>query len=248
MRLRQIALVGADLAACTADIEAVLGVANPYDDPGVGHYGLRNAVWAVGQTFLEVVSPKQQGTTAGRLIDKRGGDGGYMVILQVRDLAAARKTAAHAGARVVEQIDREGVAATHYHPRDVGGAILSLDWMDPWERWEWGGEGWVANIHRGQAIVGVELQAEDPAAMARRWSEVLDRPTEQSSGACRIALEDGEIRFVPLDDDRGEGLRGFDVAMPVPDAARATAEMRGLIDANGEIILCGTRVYLRPSV
>ncbi|MDB5472220.1 MAG: hypothetical protein JWR84_3780 [Caulobacter sp.] len=245
MRLRQIALVGADLAARTADIEAVLGVSHPYDDPGVGHYGLRNGVWAVGQTFLEVVSPRQPGTTAGRLIEKRGGDGGYMVILQVRDLAAARRCAAEAGARVVEQIDRPGVAATHYHPRDVGGAILSLDWMDPWDRWEWGGKGWEGNARPGQAIVGAELQAEDPAAMAGRWGEVLGRPVEQSDGARRIALEGGEIRFTPLGDERGEGLSGFDVVLADPTAARSIAESRGLIDADGEVVLCGARIYLR---
>ena len=58
----------------------------PYDDPGVGKYGVRNAVFPIGDTFLEVVSPKQPGTTAERLLQKRGGDGGYMVILQVDDL------------------------------------------------------------------------------------------------------------------------------------------------------------------
>ena len=247
MRLRQIALVGADLAAVSADIEAVLGVRNPYDDPGVGHYGLRNGVWAVGQTFLEVVSPKQEGTTAGRLLDKRGGDGGYMVILQVRDLASARACAAAAGARIVDQIDRDGVAATHYHPRDIGGAILSLDWMDPWDRWEWGGKGWEANAVSGQAIVGAELQANDPAAMAARWGEVLGRPAGRSGDAWRLGLDGGEIRFVPLGDERGEGLRGFDVALPDPDAARTVAEQRGLLDAEGEVLLCGTRVYLRRS-
>ena len=247
MRLRQIALVGADLAACAADIEAVLGVSHPYDDPGVGNYGLRNGVWAVGQTFLEVVSPRQEGTTAGRLIEKRGGDGGYMVILQVRDLAAARATAAEAGARIVDQIDREGVAATHYHPRDVGGAILSIDWMDPWARWEWGGPGWEANARPGQAIVGAELQANDPAAMAARWGEVLGRTVERSGGVWRIALDGGEIRFVPLGDERGEGLRGFDVALPDPDAARAAARQRGLIDADGEVMLCGTTVFLQAA-
>lgn len=244
MRLRQIALVGADLAACAADIEAVLGVRNPYDDPGVGTYGLRNAVWAVGQTFLEVVSPKQPGTTAGRLIEKRGGDGGYMVILQVRDLASARATAAGAGARVVEQIDRPGVAATHYHPRDVGGAILSLDWMDPWERWEWGGKGWEANALPGQAIVGAELQADNPHAMARRWGEVLGLAVEQTATGWRIPLDGGELRFVSPRDNRGDGLAAFDVALPDPVDAQSAAQARGLIDPEGHVVLCGTRLHL----
>ena len=90
MRLRQIALVGQDLAACEADIRAILGLDYAYDDPGVGKFGLKNAVFPIGETFLEVVSPKQAGTTAGRLIEKRGGDGGYMVILQVEDIKHAR--------------------------------------------------------------------------------------------------------------------------------------------------------------
>jgi len=245
VRLRQIALVGADLAARSADIAAVLGVDSPYDDPGVRKYGLANAVFAIGHTFLEVVSPQQPGTTAGRLIDKRGGDGGYMVILQTRDLPGARATAAAAGVRVVEQIDRDGYAATHFHPRDVGGAILSVDWMDPWERWEWGGPGWEANVRTDTslAIVGAELQAEDPAAMAARWSEVLGLPAERDGG-WRIGLDGGEIRFVDVRDGRAEGLSGFDVATRAPAAIRAAASARGLVDAEGEVILCGTRVYL----
>ncbi|MBI1407670.1 MAG: hypothetical protein GC145_16280 [Caulobacter sp.] len=245
MRLRQIALVGADLAACSADIEAVLGVHHPYDDPGVHKYGLKNAVYAVGHTFLEVVSPQQPGTTAGRLIDKRGGDGGYMVILQVPDLAAARETAAEAGARTVEQIDRPGVAATHLHPRDTGGAIISLDWMDPSERWEWGGPGWEANVRTdtSTAIIGAELQAEDPAAMAARWSQVLGLDARDDNG-WRIPLQGGEIRFVPLRDDRGEGLAGFDVVVNDVAAVKEAAEARSLLDADGEVTLCGTRVYL----
>ncbi len=95
MRLRQIALVAQDLQKARADIVAVLGLGADYADPGVGHFGLENAVWPIGDTFLEVVSPKQAGTTAGRLLDKRGGDGGYMTIFQVDDIAAGARTRRH---------------------------------------------------------------------------------------------------------------------------------------------------------
>jgi catechol 2,3-dioxygenase-like lactoylglutathione lyase family enzyme len=248
MRLRQIALVGRDLAACEADIRAILGLDYAYDDPGVGKFGLKNAVFPVGETFLEVVSPKQEGTTAGRLLEKRGGDGGYMVILQVPDIGEARARIAAAKARVVEQADLHGgsVAMSHVHPRDVGGAILSLDYMDPWERWEWGGPVWRENARTdtSTAIVGAELQADDPAAMAKRWGEVLGRPAEQAGEGWRIGLEGGEIRFVPVRDDRGEGLGRFDVAIRDPEAVRAAAKARGKLDAEGNAILAGTRVRL----
>ena len=59
-------------------------------------YGLRNAVYAIDNTFLEFVSPITENTTVGRLLAKQGGDCGYMVILQTdsADNARARIDAA----------------------------------------------------------------------------------------------------------------------------------------------------------
>jgi catechol 2,3-dioxygenase-like lactoylglutathione lyase family enzyme len=248
MRLRQIALVGADLDAAEADIRAILGLDYAYDDPGVGKFGLKNAVFPIGETFLEVVSPKQDGTTAGRLLERRGGDGGYMVILQVRDIAEARAGIAAAGARVVEQADLQGgtVAMSHIHPKDVGGAILSLDYMHPWTRWEWGGPVWREHVRTdvSTGITGAELQGADPAAMARRWGEVLGLAPDRIGEAWRIELDGGEIRFVEAVDGRGDGLGRFDVAVHDPNAVRAAAKARGRLGDGGDVILSGTRVRL----
>jgi catechol 2,3-dioxygenase-like lactoylglutathione lyase family enzyme len=246
MRLRQIALVGADLDAAKAEIVDVLGLGPAYADPGVGKYGLANQVWPIGDTFLEVVSPKQAGTTAGRLLEKRGGDSGYMVILQVDDLEAARARLAAQGVRVVDQFDGDGVHFTHLHPKDVGGAILSIDAMVPKARWQWGGPDWEKNVRTevSAAIVGGELQGEDPDAMSARWAAVLGRPREAASNGWRIPLEGGELRFVAAKDGRGDGLGCFDVAVRDPDDVRARARARGATDAEGEVVLCGTRVRL----
>ena len=40
----------------------------------------------VGDQFIEVLSPTREGTTVQRLLDKRGGAGGYMAIFEVDDL------------------------------------------------------------------------------------------------------------------------------------------------------------------
>jgi catechol 2,3-dioxygenase-like lactoylglutathione lyase family enzyme len=234
IRLRQIALVAHDLAKASADIRAVLGLDYAYDDPGVGKYGLHNAVFPIGNTFLEVVSPTTESTTAGRLLDKRGGDGGYMVILQVSDLQAARQQALEAGVRFADLTDGDGFAFTHLHA------------MQPWDRWQWGGPGWEDHIRTDTSlgIVGAEVQAHDPAKMAARWGEVLGLPVVANGGAPRIALDGGEIRFVPVEDGRGEGLGGFDVAVRDLEAVRAAATQRGLIGPDGSIVLAGTRVRL----
>ena len=249
MRLRQIALVATDLAAAHADIAAVLGVDYAYDDPGVGKYGLRNAVFPIGNTFLEVVSPKVPGTTAGRLLQKRGGDGGYMVILQVDDLADARARVRDASARIADQTDGDGFAFTHIHPKDIGGAILSLDFMKPKDRWEWGGPDWQSHVRTNTSlkVVGAELQAENPARMAARWAEVLGRPAIKEGPIWRIRLDEGEIRFTTVIDGRGEGLGAFDVMVRSIDAVHANAAARGLVNDDGTVILCGTRVRLIKS-
>jgi hypothetical protein len=246
MRLRQIALVARDLARAREDIAAVLGIDYAYVDPAVTKYGLRNVVFPVGDTFLEVVSPQMPGTTAGRLLDKRGGDGGYMVILQVPDVALARERVRDLGVRIVAQVDREGVAMTHLHPKDTGGAILSLDSMNPATRWDWGGPNWQHHVDTGTSVLicGVELQSHDPAGMARRWTEVLGVVADRIDQTDRIALHGGEIRFVGTADDRGEGLSAFDVVVRDPKAVRLVAAERGLVGPDGALLLAGTRLNL----
>lgn len=248
MRLRQIALVATDLEKAKADVTAVLGLGADYPDPGVGHFGLVNAVWPVGDTFLEVVSPKEAGTTAGRLIDKRGGDGGYMTIFQTPDIEAARARAAGAGVRFVWTTDRDdGVRASHLHPKDTGGALISFDQMDPPARWEWGGPDWERNVVTDVAleIVGAEVQADDPAAMSARWGEVLGLARSQGAdGVWRLALDGGEVRFVTPADGRGEGLGGFDVKVRDVANVRERALARGCLDGGGNVVIAGTRVGL----
>ncbi len=75
-RLRQAVLAARDLDAVAGELRAELGLGEPYADPGVGYFGLRNAVFALGDTFLEVVSPVEPDTAAGRLLERHGGDCG----------------------------------------------------------------------------------------------------------------------------------------------------------------------------
>jgi len=101
IRLRQVALVATDLDTVVKALETELGLSSPFHDPGVSEFGLHNAVFSLGDSFLEVVSPVRPGTTAGRYLEKRGDDGGYMAIFQVPDMADARRRVCDLGVRVV---------------------------------------------------------------------------------------------------------------------------------------------------
>lgn len=211
MRLRQVVLAAADLPATEQAVVDALGLSLCHRDPGVGVFGLRNALYPVGHQLLEIVSPVVEGTTAGRLLAKRGGDSGYMVILEVDDLDAVRALVATAGVRIVLEAVEEGIVGLHLHPADIGGAILSIDRTDTWGEWPWAGPVWREHVRTGvvSAVTAVEIDAVDPPAMAARWSQVLGRPVVGSPPTIR--LDEGEIRFVPAG-ARGEGVAAFEFA------------------------------------
>ena len=206
IRLRQIVLVAADLDAVERRIVDELGIELCYRDPGVAEFGLRNALFPIGDKLLEVVSPTEAGTTAGRFLDKRGGDGGYMVIVETDDLGAARARIAQARARIVYEAKADGIVGLHVHPRDVGGAIVSVDVTDTWGEWPWAGPGWRDHVRTDRVtdVLTVEIEAFDPLDMATRWSSVLGRPPE---GAC-VVLDEGTLEFRRAG-ERREGVAGF---------------------------------------
>jgi len=151
-----------------------LGLTVCFTDPGLGAFGLRNAVMMIGDQFLEVVSPTEEGTTAGRLLAKRDGDGGYMAIYEVDDLDERDRHLNEQGVRIVWRGDFPAIRGRHLHPADVGGAIVSIDQPNPNGAWQWGGPDWVAHQDTSvvTAIAGVTIGARKPDAMRARWTQL----------------------------------------------------------------------------
>lgn len=95
---------------------------------------------------LRQVSPVQDPTTAGRLLDKRSGDGGYMAIYEVDDLDVREAALDREGIRIVWRGDLPEIRGRHLHPADVGGAIVSIDQPVPNGAWRWGGPQWICGV------------------------------------------------------------------------------------------------------
>jgi hypothetical protein len=251
LRLRQIALAARDLEGTVATLCDVLAVEVAFRDPGVALFGLANAVMPIGDDFLEVVSPARADASAARLLDRRGGDCGYMAIVQTGDLAAARARLERERVRIVfEHAHADGHTATlHLHPRDVGGAILSLDESSPPGEWDWAGRDWRRHVRRDAvtALAGATLAGDDPAQLAARWAAVLDRKAEaQRDGSFAIALDGAGLRFERARDG-AEGLVGVALraaSSPARDAALARAAARGLRVDGDTVTLAGTALRL----
>jgi hypothetical protein len=247
MHLRQIALVARELEPVVEDLCALLDVEVCFHDPGVAQFGLRNALMAIGDTFLEVVCPARDDATAARYLERRGGDGGYMVILQSDDLAADRARLASLGVRVVWKIELPDIETVHLHPKDLGGAILSLDQPKPPDAWRWGGPAWRDHVRteRVRRIAGATLQSDAPRRLAERWSAALGLPLREAGGGFEIGLgRGGVLRFVPSEDDRGEGLVALRVEAADAAGVRAAARERGSLGPEGEIRVGGVRLEL----
>jgi hypothetical protein len=214
-------LVAAELEPVESALRDALGLDEPFRDPGVGEFGLHNAVFALGDCFIEVISPLRPGTAAGRHLERHGGDGGYMAIFDLEDLAGARERAARADVRVVWQIDLPDISGTHLHPADMRGAIVSLDESRPYGTWRWGGPQWTGRTGRGAPgrLAGITIAVGDPPAVAARWGHVLGVPLLDGPQPT-LALDSAEVSFAAAASELDEGL----VEIALADVPHLTRE------------------------
>jgi len=254
LRLRQIATVASELAPIEEALADVLAIQVCHRDPGVGRYGLENALLPIGNQILEVVAPIEENTAGGRYLERRGGDGGYMVITQCDNHAPRRARIEQLGIRLVNQFDNEGFRNMQLHPKDTGGSFFEIDEQlganahDEDGPWWPAGSDWKAGqcLERVTGIVAAEIQTDDPGAVAARWSEIAELPVaEDGQGNPVIELDNATLRFVPCNDGRPEGLGGIDVTTADRAAILAAAERRG-VPSNGtdQVQLCGLRINL----
>lgn len=252
LRLRQIAGVAEKLGPVEADICDVLGVEVCYRDPGIDYFGLENALFPIGNQLLEVVAPIQEQTAGGRYLERRGGDGGYMVITQCDDHPPRRSRVDALGVRIVHDHTGEEFINMQLHPRDTGGTFFEIDQQlgeGALERdgpWHPAGPDWqrAKNMSRVDGILAAEVQCDDPEAVARKWCDIAEIDLELSDGQFHMPLENADVRFVVCTDGRPEGLGAIDIKTNDKDSILAAAEVKGKLSADDQIMLCGMRMNL----
>jgi len=256
MRLRQIAVVASDLQKVGTEITGVLGAEACFTDPGVKQFGLKNTLWPIGTQMLEVVTPITNGTAGGRYIERRGGDGGYMVITQVDDVGRRRDRARELGVRVAFDLHHpdDGHDGIQLHPGDTGGSFFEMDQMlmpggdDVGGPWYPAGKNWepYVNTSRVKGISAAELQSPEPERLAQRWAEIAEIDlTSDADGQLMMQLDNAVLRFVEATDGRGEGLGGIDVITTDRDAVLEASDRLGCTVSEDQVAVAGLRVNLR---
>jgi Glyoxalase-like domain len=252
MRLRQVAFIAEKIAPIADQLGQVFGLEVGFRDPGVEVFGLKNVVMPVGGEFLEVLEPFRDDASGARYLARRGGDAGYMVILQDADAQAHRTRLEAAGVRVIARSPDRRYQYTHFHPADCAGVLLSIDsvvgdagWREPTSDWPPAGPNWRDHQSTDSlGIASVTIQARDPVAAAERWSMLLDKSATRVDEAMEIALDPGVIRFVQPVDADATGVVGLDIVVDDRAQAFAAARKLGLPTTEDSIELCG--VAIRP--
>jgi hypothetical protein len=252
-RLRQICLVASDLPRVIADMQAIFGVRLAYQDPHVRKYGLENALFPFGLSFVEVVSPVEPETAAGRFLQRSGGVGGYMAIFNCSD---PQRRGAHAnalGVATAHAIEHGDFVGVQLHPRDCRAAMIEFDRTEGEQDlrgnyYPAGGTGWTAAIKTDvtSGLVGIVLESPDPAGLGAHWSRILETPFRTEADGGVIDVDMTSIRFA-----RGAGSREtlrallIDVADPVSMLERAAA--CGYPTAADTIEFCGVTFRLQSA-
>jgi hypothetical protein len=249
LRLRQICLVAKNLNPIVTELNEVLGLQECYRDPVVAKYGLENVLTPIGRNFLEIVAPIEPSTAAARYLERRHGDGGYIVILQCDDTSRRRDLYSKLGIRIANAMDYGNFIGTQLHPKDTGGCMLEVDWQDgdiidgPWHP---AGPTWEEAISTAPVIAmkGAILQTSNPCGLAQQWGQTLDREIVQTAKGFGIELDNALLEFVPPIDDRGDGLVGINIEVSDIDYILKAASKVGLPITKDSVTICGTHFYL----
>lgn len=269
LRLRQLVLVARNKADAVESFQSVLGVTpvhgsgnlSPYGLPAMGpmsdggrkvlsDLGVENLIFAIGADFIEVMFPTRPDGTTVSFMERRGGDTGYMIVLQTDDVEHYEALAGENGVRISHKATFPKYLDIHLHPRDCGGALLSMARQLPDNiadgPWYPAGIAWetAPRSNAVSAIVGAEMLSPDPHALAQRWGRLLDLPVTEVEGRWVINLDDGMLRFGPVATGQKEGFYGIDLR--VTDHARIVegARKAGVAVDGDTFTLCGMTVRL----
>ena len=247
MRLRQLVIATAEMDLLADRICDLFELRITFSDPELIVFGLQNVLIPLGDTFLELVTPVKENTSAERFLKKKGGDGGYMVIVDSVDLEKERKRLKNGGMDIVWYENRKSDdihgQSLHLHPKQVGGAILSIDNMNPLSSWLWAGKDWEKDINKSLVshLSGVNICSPTPDKLLLNWEKALGR--KRSLGSNSIDLSGSNINFVINTQSQSEHISAFQIHKEKRLEIEKRAAIRGYF-INNNIRLGGVNFLL----
>ena len=115
----------------------------------------------------------------------------------------------------------------HLHPKQVGGAILSIDCMNPPSSWLWAGTEWEKDINKSLVshLSGINIASPQPNSLLANWEKALGR--KRSTEGSSINLSGSNINFVMNNQSSSEYLSAFQIHTAKRSSVERRAEKRG---------------------
>jgi hypothetical protein len=177
-------------------IYEVLGLAPlPREGPGVTEsYGFYSTMMKIGTTMLEIVQPMRPDHHLNHWFDERGGDGGYMVVMQTFNSEALKGRAAAEGLTLTRDMIFRGQHMLQFDYRHFG-THFELYQYSPPEDW-WGDPNGrpYPEARVATEVVGAEVAVEDPQAIAAQSARLFGAGGHDGT---RLSFEDRTLSFVP---------------------------------------------------
>lgn len=175
-RVRHYVLATHDMNFVCDQIYEVLGLpATPKKEgPGVTEaYGFYSTMMRVGTTMIEVVQPIKPDHLLNKWFDERGGDGGFMVVMQTFDAAALKARAATEKLTLTRDMMFKGQHMIQFDYKHFG-THFELYQYTPEDDW-WGhpATGPYSDARVVSDIVGSEVAVENPEVIAAQAARLF---------------------------------------------------------------------------
>lgn len=195
-RFRQVCVASLAFDQDVGTLTRILGK-NPCHTSKLEQFGLENALFAVGGSFIEIVAPIKTQTAVHRFIHSTNGIGGYMAIFDCEDVARFRKNATESNIRIIADQHREKADLLQLSPKDTGITMLEFDHHDGSSNrlgsYEWAGSHWQKNLVRDVDIVEISMACADPKIKIANWCRLFEQPTSTERNF--IELDHGTVQF-----------------------------------------------------
>ena len=244
-RLRQVCLATLDIKKHQNAFQRIFEI-EPCHESWLEEFGLENALFPVGGTFIELVAPIQENTAVHRFLARSKGTGGYMAIFDCDDLNRKRSIAEKLSIPLVYSKEADGASLIQLSPRATGLTLLEFDQHkngeDRFGSYEWAGPGWQERVNQElvEDVLGFEFHCADPLSKASSWSELFETPIvfEENENAA-LKLEYGELRFRPNDTDHLECFSAIEIKTPKKEEILARAKTEGYPVSEDRFQFCG---------
>lgn len=126
-KIEHVALAVSDLEAAVDLYERVWGLELEHREV-VEDQGVEEAMFRLGDSYIQLLHPLSAETTVGRFIEKRG-EGLHHIAYEVADLVAALDSLRKSGVELIDEKPRSGSRGTSVafvHPKGNRGVLVEL--------------------------------------------------------------------------------------------------------------------------